>query len=232
MGGGLYWFDTDWKFQWAPCSILSMADEFRATAGWLYEAIIDITEHKLAEQTLIWSAEELERQVAERTALLSRSQERLRALLHQLTRTEHQERRRIAVELHDYLAQLLVAAHLKMAQDTRPTKTEQDRTVVQDLERILDEALTYIRSLVAKLSPPVLYHLGLPAAVQWLAEQMEEHQLIVETALDLPPDLTKLPDDVAAILFQSVRELLFNVVKHAGLPTSASRYIRPRIRIL
>jgi len=207
----------DGEFRWALCSILSRVDEFGAMAGCI-ASIIDITERKLAEQTLKRSAEELESQVAERTAALSHSQDRLRALSHQLTRTEHQERRRIAIELHDYLAQLLVAAHLKMAQDTRPAETEQDRTVVRDLGRILDEALTYTRSLVAKLSPPVLYHLGLPAALQWLAEQMEEHQLIVETAFDLPPDLPKLPDDVAAILFQSVRELLFNVVKHAGLP--------------
>ncbi len=207
----------DGEFRWALCSILSRIDENGATAGCI-ASIIDITDHKLAEHTLQRSAEELERKVAERTAALSRSQERLRALSLQLTRTEHQERRRIAGELHDYLAQLLVAAHLKLAQDTRPAETEQDRTLVKDLERILDEALAYTRSLVAKLSPPVLYHLGLPAALQWLAEQMEEHQLIVETAIDVPDIFPKLPDDVAAILFQSVRELLFNVIKHAGSP--------------
>ncbi len=172
----------DGEFRWALCSILSRVDENGATAGCI-ASIIDITDHKLAEHTLKRSAEELEQQVAERTSALSHSQERLRALTVQLTRTEHQERRRIAGELHDYLAQLLVAAHLKLAQDRRPAKTEQDRALVKDLERILDEALTYTRSLVAKLSPPVLYHLGLPAALQWLAEQMEEHQLIVETAV-------------------------------------------------
>jgi PAS domain S-box-containing protein len=205
----------DGEFRWSLCSILSRVDENGATAGCI-ASIIDITDHKLAEHTLKRSAEELEQQVAERTAALSHSQERLRALTVQLTRTEHQERRRIAGELHDYLAQLLVAAHLKLAQDRRPAETEQDRALVKDLERILDEALTYTRSLVAKLSPPVLYHLGLPAALQWLAEQMEEHQLIVETAVDVPHTFPKLPDDVAAIIFQSVRELLFNVVKHAG----------------
>lgn len=205
--------DGEWR--WGLCSILSMGDAQSTMAGCI-TSIVDITDRKRAEQTLQRSAEELENQVAERTADLSYSQGRLRALSQQLTRAEHEERRRIAGELHDYLAQLLVAAHLKLAQDTRPVKTDQDRAVVRDLERILDEALTYTRSLVAKLSPPVLYHLGLPAALQWLAEQMEEHQLIVGTAFDVPPALPKLPDDIAAILFQSVRELLFNVVKHAG----------------
>lgn len=203
------------SYQWTLCSILSMVDEPGTLSGSI-GSIVDITDRKMAEQTLQRWAQELESQVSERTAALSRSQERLRALTIQLTRTEHQERRRIAGELHDYLAQLLVAAHLKLAQDRRPLVTEQDHRLVKDLERILDEALTYTRSLVAKMSPPVLYHLGLPAALQWLAEQMEEHQLIVETAFDLPSTLPKLPDDVAPILFQSVRELLFNVVKHAG----------------
>ena len=205
------------EFQWTLYSILSMVDEQGAASGCI-GSIVDITDRKMAEQTLQRWANELERQVSERTAALSRSQERLRALTVQLTRTEHQERRRIAGELHDYLAQLLVAAHLKLAQDRRPLVTAEDRMLVKDLEQILDDALTYTRSLVAKLSPPVLYHLGLPAALQWLAEQMEEHQLVVETAFDIPSSLPKLPDDVAAILFQSVRELLFNVVKHAASP--------------
>ena len=204
----------DGELRWGLCSIHSMVDDQGSTGGCI-ASIIDITDHKRAEQTLKQSAEELENQVADRTAALSHSQERLRALTYQLTRAEHAERKRIAGELHNYLAQLLVAAHLKLAQGTLPLMDDRDRALVQDLESILDEALTYTRSLVAKLSPPVLYHLGLPAALQWLAEQMEEHQLMVETVFDLPPTLQKLPDDVAAILFQSVRELLFNVVKHA-----------------
>lgn len=202
------------SYEWTLCSILSMVDEQGAECGCM-GSIVDITDRKVAEQTLQQWAAELERQVSERTAALSRSQERLRALATQLTRTEHQERRRIAGELHDYLAQLLVAAHLKLAQDRRPRMTKQEQALRKDLERILDEALSYTRSLVAKLSPPVLYHLGLPPALQWLAEQMEEHQLSVETAFDLSSPIPKLPDDVAAILYQSVRELLFNVVKHA-----------------
>lgn len=206
----------DGEVRWTLWSLLSIVDERGIQQGCI-GSIVDIMDSKQAEHLLKRSADELERQVVERTAALRNSQERLRALTNQLTRTEHQERRRIAAELHDYLAQLLVAAHLKLAQDTRPIKTKQDKALAKDLERILDEALTYTRSLVAKLSPPVLYHLGLPQALQWLAEQMtEEHQLVVETAFDLPSSFSKLPDDMATILFQSVRELLFNVLKHAG----------------
>jgi len=215
----------DGEFRWALCSLSSMIGDGGRWEGCI-GSISDITDRRLAEETLKRSSEELERQVAERTAALRHSREQLRALTHQLTRTEHQERRRIAGELHDYLAQLLVAAHLKLAQDTRPLKTKQDHALTKDLERILDEALTYTRSLVAKLSPPVLYHLGLPQALQWLAEQMlQEHELLVETTFDLPSSFPRLPDDMATILFQSVRELLFNVIKHAG-PSQAQIALR------
>lgn len=215
----------DGEFRWALCSLSSMIGDGGRWEGYI-GSIIDITDRRVAEETLKRSSEVLERQVTERTSALRHSRERLRALTHQLTRSEHQERRRIAGELHDYLAQLLVAAHLKLAQDTRPLTTKEDKALTKDLERILDDALTYTRSLVAKLSPPVLYHLGLPQALQWLAEQMtQEHELVVETAFDLFPSFPKLPDDMAAVLYQSVRELLFNVIKHAG-PSQAQIVLR------
>ncbi len=206
----------DGEYRWALTSLLPLHDERGAVSGFIGSSI-DITERKEAEQTLRRSADDLERQVAERTAALSRSQERLRALTRELTRTEHQERRRIAGELHDYLAQLLVVARLKLAQIRPIVQDAPSHSVVGDMERILDEALTYTRSLVAELYPQVLYHLGLPAALRWLGEQMAHHALAVRTVATGVESL-KLTDDVAINLFQSVRELLFNVVKHADCP--------------
>jgi CheY-like chemotaxis protein len=76
----------------------------------------------------------------------------------------------------------------------------------------MDQALTYTRTMVAQLSPPELHEFGLPSALKWLTEQMKEHGLTVE--LDLKRDMAPLPEDQAVLLFQSVRELLLNVVKH------------------
>jgi CheY-like chemotaxis protein/anti-sigma regulatory factor (Ser/Thr protein kinase) len=65
------------------------------------------------------------------------------------------------------------------------------------------------------LSPTVLHEFGLGAALVWLSERMKRHGLAVSIVSSLPSD-TRLPEDRAVLLFQCVRELLMNVVKHAG----------------
>jgi signal transduction histidine kinase len=157
---------------------------------------------------------ELESHVAVRTTDLLRSQGRLRALASELVLTEQRERRRLATDLHDYLAQLLVLARLKLGQ-AQPKITEgAASTLLLQAEDALKQALTYTRTLVADLSPPVLREFGLPAALTWLGDHMLPHGLSV--AVTIGKDCRQLPEDQAVLLFQSVRELLMNVSKHAG----------------
>jgi CheY-like chemotaxis protein len=86
--------------------------------------------------------------------------------------------------------------------------------VIGDIDHIFTESLSYIRILMAELSPPVLYELGLPSALKWLAEQMpRQHGLTVD--LTLGQEYLPLPDDQALLLYHSVRELLLNVAMHA-----------------
>jgi len=86
--------------------------------------------------------------------------------------------------------------------------------LVGEIDNLLEKAGEYTRSLMAKLNPPVLDELGLPSALTWLAKQMPLHGLMVDVRLS--QDQVTLPDDQAVLLFQSVRELLINVAKHAG----------------
>lgn len=173
----------------------------------------DITERKKVQEHMRGWTIELEQRVAERTQELVHSRTRLRALASDLTLTEQRERQRIAAELHDYLAQLLVFGRMKLSQAKRgnlgPTAE-----LVQELDEMLDEALTYTRSLVAQLTPPVLREFGLVVAIRWLAEQMRRQELAVAVHCDL--ELAQMPEDQAVLLFQSARELLINVAKHAG----------------
>lgn len=176
----------------------------------------DITERKEAQDRLERFAEELERKVAERTQELVSSQEQLRALATELNLAEQRERKRLATELHDYLAQTLVLGRLKLGQTRQvPTVPPLCRDLIRQTEEVLNEALTYTRTLVADLSPPVLHDFGLPAALTWLGQQMERHELNVSVELRRHEGL-KLPGDQAVLLFQSVRELLINAAKHAG----------------
>jgi CheY-like chemotaxis protein len=87
-------------------------------------------------------------------------------------------------------------------------------TLFQELDQTLDKALDYTRTLTAELSPPLLHELGLPAGLQWLADQMSKHHLTVEVRLGIAQ--LPLPENQAILLFHSVRELLINAAKHAG----------------
>ncbi|MBA3613377.1 MAG: hypothetical protein H0W49_10815, partial [Nitrospirales bacterium] len=158
-------------------------------------------------------SEELEQKVSERTQELVSSQNQLRALASELNLAEHRERKRLATELHDHLAQMLVLVLLKLGQSKQAPSRSQE--LIGQAEDIVNESLTYTRNLLAELSPPVLREFGLFAALRWLGEQMQRYSLTVTVHTDSRGDV-RLPEDQAVLLFQSVRELLINVAKHAA----------------
>jgi PAS domain S-box-containing protein len=174
---------------------------------------VDITERKRSEETLWRLNETLEAQVKERTAQLLVKQDQLRALAADLSLAEQRERRRLATELHDYLAQLLVLSRLKLGQARQGLSEARSVERLKEADEFVDQSLTYTRTLMAELSPPGLKEFGLPVALKWLAEQMQRHELHVEVQLE--PESLSLPEPQAVLLFQSVRELVMNVVKHA-----------------
>ena len=162
-------------------------------------------------------AGQLEQRVEERTHDLIASRQHLRALTAELNRTEQRLCNRLARELHDYLAQLLVLGRIKIGS----ARSQWDRTeppiatFIGELDDIFAKSIAYTRTLMADLSPPVL-QLGLSAALKWLSEQMVKHQLNVE--FHATQDQLPLSDDHVMLLYQSVRELLMNVIKHAHTP--------------
>ncbi|HKT35515.1 MAG TPA: PAS domain S-box protein [Nitrospira sp.] len=182
----------------------------------------DISERKRSESQLQrWNAE-LEVRVRQRTADLVNSQERLRALASQLNLTEQRERRRLAADLHDYLAQLLALIRIKLGQALQrlPPHVPEGRTLLKEIDDLLQQCLHYARTLMAQLSPSVLQDLGLVPAIHWLAEQMASQGLKVDVRV-LTQELPSFNQHQSDLLFQAVRELLTNVVKHAGVSTAA-----------
>lgn len=146
---------------------------------------------------------------------LLRKQRLLRVLASELTLTEQRERKRLATDLHDYLAQLMVLGRLKIGQ-ARP-KALSDATLVMLIDEINDifsKSLSYTRTLMAELSPPVLQDLGFLAALQWMSEQLSK-QFAIRVDIRWPPEDVIVSEDQALFLYRAVRELVLNVVKHA-----------------
>jgi signal transduction histidine kinase len=173
----------------------------------------ELFERQQVEQRLRQLADTLEDQVKERTQQLATSYARLRALATDLTIAEQTERRRLATELHDYLAQMLVVTRMKVSQLLRQDHNLDVKTILQEADQLLHQSLDYTRTLVSELTPQALYERGLSAAVRWLGDQMRRQQILtVEVSLDTPE--LPLPEADAVLLFHSIRELLFNVLKH------------------
>jgi len=168
--------------------------------------VTDVTERRRAAAAL-----------EERTAELEQRTMQLRQLASDLTLAELNAREQLARNIHDGLQQLLVVAAVKIDQQM---KEDVQRGRASDhlaqARHHLDEATTAARSLSFELYPPVLHGSGLPAALLWLAERMRsDYGLAVDVSADMKASF--LRKDLRALLFESVRELLFNAVKHAGV---------------
>jgi len=141
-------------------------------------------------------------------------QQQLRRLASEISLAEEKERRRIASELHDGTIQNLALAKIKLGELERGLGQENRGAALNEIRDLLDLSIHDARSLIFELSPPVLYELGLGAAMEWLGEQFQARYGI---ACRVATDQSKAPLDVdiEVVLFQVLRELLVNIVKHA-----------------
>jgi PAS domain S-box-containing protein len=174
------------------------------SGGHAFAFVTDITERQRAATALQERTVELER----RSAQLSR-------LASDLTLAEQHAREQLAKTLHDGLQQMLALAAIHIEQQmNRDSRRDGPPPLLVQAKRQLDEAIAAARSLSVELSPPLLHSAGLPAALTWLADwSHRKYGLKVHVSADPLADSTR--KDVCTLLFESVRELLFNAVKHA-----------------
>jgi PAS domain S-box-containing protein len=185
----------------------------------------DITERRDAEEALRRLNERLELEVAQRTEDLTHTVARLQQLTWELSQTEDRERKRIADILHDDVQQTLAAArfHLNLL-DAGPRSAEESRELIHQVKQMLKEAIEKARSLSHELSP-ALYQIDLAETLKWLACHMrDQHGLIVHVEVHGQVELSS--ESAKALLYKVVQELLFNVVKHAGVKEALIRVRR------
>ncbi|SFH17432.1 CheR family methyltransferase [Modicisalibacter xianhensis] len=199
------------QYRWTEVRASPLRNPDRMIRGWV-GMNIDINEQKLAEQKLKNLNETLETRINERT-------QEVRDLASKLTMAEQEERRRVSQVLHDDLQQLLYGLQMKMRlvqEQLGASGPEKSKETLASTLAWIGEAIETTRQLTVDLSPPILKQEGLAEALEWLQRQMKQlHDLDVELQTRTPP---YTPDeDLRVLLFQVVRELLFNAKKHAGV---------------
>ena len=182
-------------YRWLSWSSFPYADR-----KLVFSVVRDISDYKQAEKKLL------------------DYQERLRSLSNQMSLVEDRQRRQLASAIHDGLAQQLFGIRAQVTLLKYPEKIGDLKPVVESILQVLDDTMADARNLSFELFPPVLQELGLEAALKWLAHQFNERTGVachVKIEGDREGDDDQMAPDVRAMAYQSVRELLANVQKHA-----------------
>lgn len=148
---------------------------------------------------------------------LRKAERALRTAATQMSLVEQRERRKLASELHDGAGQLLALALLKLRVLSAASPGSQ-LAALREIQEILTQTSKGVSSLSFEFSPPLLHDLGLRAAAQWLAEDLQlRYGLTVEFGA---LEELLLEETASLTLYRAMRELLINVVKHAGVRTA------------
>jgi signal transduction histidine kinase len=202
----------------------------------LAEMLRSYFEHLLSDQALRSARDNLEKEVRARTADLQRANEalqaqileyrnaqkrieafqiQLRQLAAELSLAEARERHAIADDLHDHIGQALAFIKMNISQFRGNAIFCGFETNIENIMSFLDQTIRFVRNMTFEISPPILYELGLEAALEWLSERYQNQHGIDIKIKKLKP-LGSMADDIMITLFKSTQELLTNAVKHSG----------------
>jgi signal transduction histidine kinase len=170
----------------------------------------------------IWGTGRDITRLREQEAQLAEHDSRLRALATEITLAEERARRKLAADLHDGPAQNLIGVSMELGVLKRTQTDAAQAAKIAEIEQIVADTNMQVRSLMAELTPPGLYDGGLVAGIRWLADRMAKQQrLMVRIEDDEGP--RALDEHTTVLLFQTVRELLHNVAKHARVRQATVR---------
>jgi PAS domain S-box-containing protein len=204
--------DEGWRVKkdgstfWASVTITALRQENGSLYGFA-KVTQDLTARRQAEQRI----HELNKELRARVAELDQSQKivelhtlELQKLSSQLLQSQDDERRRIARELHDDLAQQISA--LKM---------DLDAGGLIKFGNAAGEMLTSVRNLSYLLHPPLLEETGLRAALHWFVEGLSKRSKIEVSLAMRPENFPRLPIEIETAIFRVVQEALTNVYRHS-----------------
>jgi signal transduction histidine kinase len=146
---------------------------------------------------------------------LAERERRLQELVGKILVAQEEERRRVAYEVHDGLAQIAAAAHqhLQAFAQYHPPASQEGREDLDRVSKLVRQTVGEARRIIADLRPTALDDLGLEAAIRLQLEALRAEGWQIGYEGDL--DDERLPVPVETALFRVAQEALANVVKHA-----------------
>jgi PAS domain S-box-containing protein len=199
----------------------------------------DISARKFAEEALQEAQRHLERKVEKRTAEISETNLRLRQeieerrqaeealqgsetelhrLSSELLNVQEEERKRVALELHDGIGQSLSAIKYKAETALREIGGQDRGSVVKSLEPIVpivQEAIDEVRRLSRNLRPSILDDLGISATVSWFCREFETIYSAIGIEKLIHIEEKDVPDSLKIVIFRILQEALNNIAKHS-----------------
>jgi len=152
-------------------------------------------------------------------------QERLRSLALEISMVEERERRYIARELQDTLGHMLTYCRRKLGELCESLSSPDVCAAIKEINQIIERTIHQSKALTDEFSTQILYENGLEAAVRWLGSQFQQlHGIVFRVEDDLKPK--PLSDETNILLYQSVRELFMNAVRHARAKNVSVRFER------
>jgi two-component system, NarL family, sensor kinase len=148
-------------------------------------------------------------------------EEDYRQLSSRLLTLQDEERRRLALDLHDSTAQRLAALtmNLDVVEGTREALDARARRALAESRSLAEHCSREVRTFAYLLHPPLLDERGLPAAVRWFVEGFTKRSGI-QVTLNLR-DVGRLPGPIETALFRVVQESLTNIHRHAPTHTAS-----------
>jgi PAS domain S-box-containing protein len=146
-------------------------------------------------------------------ARLMRYQRQLRSLASQLSLAQERERRRIAAQVHDSIGQTLAVCKMKLDGLAESLASTSVANEVREVDSLIGQTIEETRALAYGISSPLLYEVGLEAAVEKLAEEMSERSGLQISFVHGEP--LSIDSDLSITVFQALRELIINAVKHS-----------------
>lgn len=192
-----------------PHYLLVNAKRVSIMGGTILYTCRDITERKKDKARL----DKLKEKLIERTKLAEQRAEYIQQLAMELTKAEERERQRISSLLHDDLQQMLAYLKIKLYNLIKGQKSK--IVGFDETTDIIDNCIERCRSLSHELKPFVSQQKDFIEALKWICRQMQERYGL-EVSLKTKADPQIKSSVLSSLLVRSIRELLFNVVKHSG----------------